>query len=112
MTFERVAIIGLGLLGALEHLALAQLERRGDVAVGLLGLLLRRGHDALGLVVRGGADGRGLLLVADLHQAQQRVVGVLAHEFGIDGNEFTLRETFTQRGEGFGIRDQRMDLHM
>ena len=37
-----------------------------------------------------GVDGGGLVDVADLDQAQVRPIGVLAHEFGVDGDERRL----------------------
>src|SRR5690606_31284350 len=56
-------------------------------------------------------DRRGFLLVAYLDQAQQRPVGVLAHELGIDRDEFRLREPFTEFGQLGGRRDQRVYFH-
>ena len=49
-------------------------------------------------------DRRGFLLVGDLHQAQFRPIGVLAHEFGVDADEVVLRQALAQFGQVFGLR--------
>ena len=56
-------------------------------------------------------DRCGLLLVANLHQAQQRIVGVLAHEFGIDRDELRFGQPLAEFGEVLGCRDQRVYFH-
>ncbi len=56
-------------------------------------------------------DGGCLVLIADLDQAQQRVVGVLAHEFGVDAHEIVLGQPIAKCGQLFGFGNQGMDLH-
>jgi len=56
-------------------------------------------------------DGRGFLLVAELHQAQQRIIGVLAHEFGVDRDERRLGQALAQGLQRIGIGNQRVNLH-
>ena len=50
-------------------------------------------------------DRRGLLVVRDLHQAEQRIIGILAHELGVDGDEVCGGQAFAQFGERGGLRD-------
>jgi hypothetical protein len=52
-----------------------------------------------------------LLVIADLHEAQQRVIGVLTHELGIDADDVMLLQPGDQPGECFTICDERMNLH-
>ena len=58
-----------------------QFAERGEVDVGRLRV-----------------DHRDLVLAGQLHDAEFRPVGALAHEFGIDGDEFLRRQTVA---EGF-----------
>ena len=79
----------------LQHVVLdEQLEQRGKIEIGRLG------------IDGGGFGGRG-----DLNQAQIRVIGAFAHEFGVDRHKIRLGEARAQRGEGFGVGDQRMYEH-
>ncbi len=56
-------------------------------------------------------DGGGFLLVPDLHQAQFGVIGVLAHEFGIDADEIALAQPFTQVRQRRGCSDKIVNFH-
>ena len=49
---------------------------------------------------------RGVAPVAgDLHQAQLREVGAIAHELGIEGDEGLLRQLVAELGELGGLRE-------
>ncbi len=61
--------------------------------------------------VRERVDRGGFVLVGDLHQAQLGPEGVLAHELGVDADEFGLGEPGAEIGERLGGGDQWMDLH-
>ena len=53
----------------------------------------------------------GFFGVGDLHQAQFGPIGVFAHEFGVNGDEFALRQTLAQIGQSIGSGDQIMYFH-
>ena len=57
-------------------------------------------------------DSGGFFGVGDLHQAQFRPIGVLAHEFGVNRNEFRLGETLAQGSQFVGRRYQIMYFHI
>jgi hypothetical protein len=61
---------------------------------------------------RFGIDRRGLLLIADLHQAEVGPEGIFAHELGVHGDEFGKREAVTERTKRFGVGNQGMNLHL
>ena len=56
-------------------------------------------------------NGGGFMLVGDLHEAQVGPIGILAHEFGIDGYPWRAGKAFAELGEGFTVGNQRMNLH-
>ena len=58
-----------------------------------------------------GVDGRGLLSIGDLEQAEIRPIGILAHELGIHGHEVGPGEPFAEIFEGLGIGNQWVDSH-
>ena len=58
-----------------------------------------------------GIDGRGFFRIGDLHQAQVRPIGILAHEFGVDCDEVGLGEALAQLQQRVAVGDQRMDMH-
>ena len=61
--------------------------------------------------VRLRVDRRRFLAARDLQQAQDRPVGVLAHELGVDGDERLLREPVDQLCEFVGVGDERVNSH-
>ena len=80
----------------LEHILVVteQLEHRGKIDP-----------------IRQRIDRRRFLLVPELHQAEQRVIGVLAHELGVDADEFAFRQPLTEIGQFLGCRNQRVYFH-
>ena len=55
---------------------------------------------------------RGSFLpVRDLHKAELRPIGVLAHEFGINRDEIAPRQPSAELGKGRGVGDERQDAH-
>src|SRR3546814_7809246 len=80
----------------LQHILILdqQIEQRLQVQAGGLG------------VYRSRLFGRG-----DLDQAQVGPIGVLAHEFRVDGNEIDRRKAGTELFKGSGVDDQRVKVH-
>ena len=68
----------------------------------------QRGHVEAG---RQRINRSGFFFVADLDQAQQRVICVLAHELGVHAHNIVLRQPVAQFGEGLGIGNQGMNQH-
>ena len=56
-------------------------------------------------------DGGRFFLIADLHQAEFRPIGILAHEFGVDADEFVFCQALAQFGQRFCRRNQFVYFH-
>ena len=63
--------------------------------------------DALGQRI----DRGGFFRIADLHEAQFRPIGVLAHELGIDADEISFGKSLAQIGERLRIGNQIVYFH-
>src|SRR3546814_16974510 len=56
-----------------------------------------------------GVDRRGLLLIADLDKAQIGPIGVLAHEFGVDRDEWGFGEALAKGKQRHAVGASRMN---
>ena len=57
-------------------------------------------------------DGRRFIGIGQLDEAKVGIICVFPHEFGIDGDERRLGQTFAQFREAFAVGDKRVNLHL
>ncbi len=53
-----------------------------------------------------------LFLIADLHEAEQRIICVFAHEFCVDAHEIMFSEPLAEIGKFFSFGNKGMNLHI
>ena len=58
-----------------------------------------------------GIDRRGFVGAGDLHQAQVRPIGVLAHEFGVDRDEIGAGKAFAELKQRVAVGNERVNEH-